>query len=137
MCGIAGQQSLNLTPIPDLDRGLETMSRLIAHRGPDGLGQWQSVNRQERDLRLPWVVGNSTDKERSAYDSSSTGVGAPHTDFISIKSLKQFCSEFNSFEATLENISRELSFIHKSRDRLLNTSYPRVCGLDVCVTVTK
>jgi len=83
------------------------------------------------------VVGKSTDKERSAYDQSSTGCGAPHTDFISIKSLQEFCNEYSNFASNLENISRELPFIHKSRERLLNTKYPRVCGLDLYVTVTK
>jgi hypothetical protein len=83
------------------------------------------------------VVGDSTDKERAAYDASSTGSGAPHTDFISVKSLHEFCNEYNNFVSNLENINRELPFIHKSRERLLNTKYPRFCGLDVYVTVTK
>ena len=42
MCGIAGQISLTCHPIPSLSNNLVAMSRLIAHRGPDGLGQWQS-----------------------------------------------------------------------------------------------
>jgi asparagine synthase (glutamine-hydrolysing) len=42
MCGIAGQVSLKNSPIDGLQRSLDAMSRLIAHRGPDGLGQWQS-----------------------------------------------------------------------------------------------
>jgi asparagine synthase (glutamine-hydrolysing) len=46
MCGIAGQISLNNHRIPSLGIGLGAMSRLIAHRGPDGLGQWQSESGQ-------------------------------------------------------------------------------------------
>jgi asparagine synthase (glutamine-hydrolysing) len=46
MCGIAGQISLSNDPIPSLDSGLAAMSRLIAHRGPDGQGQWQSTDRR-------------------------------------------------------------------------------------------
>lgn len=46
MCGIAGQISLREKSIADLGRHLDSMSRLIAHRGPDGSGQWQSDNRQ-------------------------------------------------------------------------------------------
>lgn len=42
MCGIAGQMSLNNQTLKSLSRGLVAMSRLIAHRGPDGHGQWQS-----------------------------------------------------------------------------------------------
>ena len=42
MCGIAGQIALSNNPIPALSPGLVVMSRLIAHRGPDGHGQWES-----------------------------------------------------------------------------------------------
>jgi asparagine synthase (glutamine-hydrolysing) len=42
MCGIAGQISLLNAPIVGLQRSLAAMSSLIAHRGPDSLGQWQS-----------------------------------------------------------------------------------------------
>lgn len=40
MCGIAGLIRLNKYPIPGLSSSLQVMSRLIAHRGPDGTGQW-------------------------------------------------------------------------------------------------
>ena len=42
MCGIAGAVSLSRHPIPRLDCTLAAMSRLIAHRGPDGHGYWQA-----------------------------------------------------------------------------------------------
>ena len=40
MCGICGILSLSGQPVPDLARGLEVMSDLIAHRGPDDAGVW-------------------------------------------------------------------------------------------------
>lgn len=40
MCGIAGAVSLTGAPIPDLAARLRVMNRLIAHRGPDGEGNW-------------------------------------------------------------------------------------------------
>jgi asparagine synthase (glutamine-hydrolysing) len=43
MCGIAGQTHLQRAPIPGLERALATMSRLIAHRGPDGDGCWRGA----------------------------------------------------------------------------------------------
>ncbi|MCC7381501.1 MAG: asparagine synthase (glutamine-hydrolyzing) [Deltaproteobacteria bacterium] len=46
MCGIAGAIRLDGGPIPDLEKRLEVMSALIAHRGPDGEGTW----RGPRDL---------------------------------------------------------------------------------------
>lgn len=42
MCGIAGAVSLSRQPVPRLDRALAVMSHLIAHRGPDGEGYWQT-----------------------------------------------------------------------------------------------
>lgn len=40
MCGIAGAINLRGEPIADLERRLEVMSELIAHRGPDDSGAW-------------------------------------------------------------------------------------------------
>jgi asparagine synthase (glutamine-hydrolysing) len=40
MCGIAGLAHLRRTPIAGMPHALNTMSRLIAHRGPDGEGTW-------------------------------------------------------------------------------------------------
>jgi asparagine synthase (glutamine-hydrolysing) len=44
MCGIAGIANISLAPIQSLSSHLHTMSRLIAHRGPDGAGEWQRHN---------------------------------------------------------------------------------------------
>ncbi len=41
MCGIAGAIALANEPVPRLDQVLATMSTLIAHRGPDGVGFWK------------------------------------------------------------------------------------------------
>jgi asparagine synthase (glutamine-hydrolysing) len=40
MCGIAGLISLNGSTLIDLPRRLKIMGSLLAHRGPDGAGQW-------------------------------------------------------------------------------------------------
>ena len=42
MCGIAGVVDLRRRKVPGLDRTLEVMGQLIAHRGPDGAGTWSS-----------------------------------------------------------------------------------------------
>lgn len=42
MCGIAGIMSIDGMPIRNFDASLAVLSRLIAHRGPDGRGQWFS-----------------------------------------------------------------------------------------------
>jgi asparagine synthase (glutamine-hydrolysing) len=45
MCGIAGIVSLTGSPVPLLDASLEVLSRMIAHRGPDGRGAWTAASR--------------------------------------------------------------------------------------------
>jgi asparagine synthase (glutamine-hydrolysing) len=42
MCGIAGMLDLRRQKVPGLARALAAMGRLIAHRGPDGYGEWIS-----------------------------------------------------------------------------------------------
>src|SRR4051794_13834235 len=44
MCGIAGIMAIDGMPIRNLDASLAVLSRLIAHRGPDGRGEWSSPN---------------------------------------------------------------------------------------------
>lgn len=45
MCGIAGVVSLDGTPVRDLAATLGVLDQLIAHRGPDGAGQWINPSR--------------------------------------------------------------------------------------------
>jgi len=40
MCGICGVINKNFEPIPEVSYKVETMKKLIAHRGPDGDGSW-------------------------------------------------------------------------------------------------
>lgn len=44
MCGIAGIVHPKLQPVPGLQRRLDSMSALIAHRGPDGARTWTLEN---------------------------------------------------------------------------------------------
>ena len=43
MCGIAGVVHLDGQPIPSLAGSLRLMDEMIAHRGPDGHGQWTNA----------------------------------------------------------------------------------------------
>lgn len=83
------------------------------------------------------VVGNSVDRDRAAYDTSSKGEGAPHTDWISVCSLRNLCKEFSGFSAKLENIDQEPPFSGTSRTQLLKTSWPSLVGLDLYASATK
>jgi asparagine synthase (glutamine-hydrolysing) len=46
MCGIAGIVSIKGTPLPLLEASLAVLTRLVAHRGPDGEGSWISASRR-------------------------------------------------------------------------------------------
>lgn len=83
------------------------------------------------------VVGNSADRERAAYDAGSKGDGAPHTDWISIRSLRNLCGKFSDFSARIENIDQEPPFQATPRVVLLKTRWPRIMGLDLYATATK
>jgi asparagine synthase (glutamine-hydrolysing) len=45
MCGIAGIVSIDGTPLPGIGASLAVLDRLIAHRGPDGQGNWVAPGR--------------------------------------------------------------------------------------------
>ncbi len=45
MCGICGVINKNFEPIAAVHQKVETMKKLIAHRGPDGEGTWVHPNR--------------------------------------------------------------------------------------------
>lgn len=83
------------------------------------------------------VVGAGSDRQRAAYDSSSEGGGAPHTDWISERSLRHYCREFGSFNATIENIDQEIPFKMTPRKKLLETRWPAIVGLDIYATAVK
>jgi SAM-dependent methyltransferase len=83
------------------------------------------------------VVGQSREKERAAYDGNDTGEAPPHTDWISVRSLRHLCRRFNTFSARTENIDNGPPFEKRQRSELLNTRYPQWFGLDVYATASK
>jgi SAM-dependent methyltransferase len=84
------------------------------------------------------VVEARTRGERVAYDANAAGEAAPHTDFISRRSLRHLCSRFSRFSAQTENIDTGEPFTSRaSRRELLKTLWPRLCGLDLYTTAIK
>jgi 2-polyprenyl-3-methyl-5-hydroxy-6-metoxy-1,4-benzoquinol methylase len=83
------------------------------------------------------VVGQSSKRDRAAYDLSSNGDGAPHTDWISSRSLNELCKDFSSYSATIENIDQGAPFSKFSREKLLKTRVAAIVGLDLYATVIK
>jgi SAM-dependent methyltransferase len=84
------------------------------------------------------VVEARAERERAAYDANSAGEAAPHTDFISGRSLRRLCQKFSSFSAQTENIDNGTPFEKAApRRELLKTLWPRLCGLDLYATAVK
>jgi hypothetical protein len=83
------------------------------------------------------VVGDMESASRAAYDANEAGEAAPHTDWISITSLRAMCKKFSAFKGRTENIDQEPPFERRPRKELLGTIWPRICGLDLYATAVK
>jgi SAM-dependent methyltransferase len=83
------------------------------------------------------VLSHSTSKHRAAYDKSANGDAAPHTDWISRKSLANICNSFVEFTPTLENIDVIPPFHFWSRTQLMKTGIPARFGLDLYAVAKK
>jgi SAM-dependent methyltransferase len=83
------------------------------------------------------VCAPQTEREKWDYDHNSEGTVAPHTDFLSVKSLRYLCREFSEFRCQLRNISQEPPFNKRSRSELLKTRWPGLCGLEIYGTARK
>lgn len=81
--------------------------------------------------------GTFRDGETSAYDKTLDGALAPATEFVSMKSLRALCEGYLDFEATPENADHEMPFRLWTRNQLLASAVPRLCGLDVYWTCVK
>ena len=69
--------------------------------------------------------------------AKTLGEGAPHTDWISKKSLSVLCKNFSTFKPVLENIDSSSPFKWYSREQLLKTKIPSWVGLDLYATAKK
>ena len=77
------------------------------------------------------------DRQKWDYDHNADGDVAPHTDFISVRSLRHLCRGFTNFQARLRNINQERPFEKRTRDELLKTRWPDVFGLEIYATAVK
>jgi len=83
------------------------------------------------------VVTAANDRQKWDYDHNSAGQAAPHTDFISVKSLGSLFHRFSRFQWKRRNINRELPFLFWTRQQLLLTRWPDVCGLEIYASAVK
>lgn len=83
------------------------------------------------------VARSEHEQNTWSYDHNEAGELAPHTDFISVKSLRHLCRQFTQFKWQKRNIDQEKPFENRSRKELLKTAWPSICGLDIYATVVK
>jgi SAM-dependent methyltransferase len=81
--------------------------------------------------------GTIRDGNTFAYDHAENGALAPSTEFASVRSLRSFCSGFRKFRARTENANHEPPFERWTREQLLSSLLPRICGLDLYWTCVK
>ena len=78
----------------------------------------------------------ASDRERGAYDTSSSGAAAPSTVFTSAKRLRALCARFQDVTIHKENADQERPFLRVSRPTLLKSIGP-IAGLDLYATLRK
>ena len=102
------------------------------------MSPWTTVTYMVKELfGYRGVVGDGSSRNRVAYDRGSDGEAAPHTDWISIRSLNSICNQFCVFSSNIENINLKVPFTRDLRSILLNTQLTRWVGLDIYVSATK
>lgn len=83
------------------------------------------------------VAGAVGRRGLETYDRNEAGALAPHTDFVSVVSLRFLCRRFRRFACRRRNISQEPPFSRRTREMLLETGWPRLLGLDLYATAVK
>lgn len=83
------------------------------------------------------VIGRSSARHRASYDVNLEGEAAPHTDWISKRSLAALCSQFATFECRTENST--LGPLERLVPRSIQLVMPhaRYFGLDLYASAYK
>jgi len=94
---------------------------------------WNEPMRTARHFlrELRGHAGTIRDGKTFAYDHAQDGSLAPSTEFLSIRSLRSLCGGFGDLNARTENADQERPFLRWTRDKLLSSPIPRLCGLDL------
>src|SRR6266446_331597 len=74
MCGIAGIVSITGARVPCLDASLDVLSRMVAHRGPDGHGTWASRSRNIGLVHRRLAIIDLSDAARQPMVGPSSSV---------------------------------------------------------------
>lgn len=77
------------------------------------------------------VTSGESSRARGRYDVNSSGESAPHTDWVSKKSLRATLDNFEDVQIVRNNIDEGFPFKFWRRDALLRTPLPKRVGLDL------
>jgi len=97
MCGIAGQVSLNRSPITNLTSELMTMSDLISHRGPDGEGIWSAESKSIGLVHRRLAIIDLTDSAKQPMLADNGTVIAYNGEIYNYNQLRDQLSPHWSF----------------------------------------
>lgn len=113
------------------------------------LRQWKRWPLQTLKNFLYECIGRfsrgSTDEQRRTYDATVENVGAPETEFFSIKNIQGIFKEFQSVNVTRENFDecftmspfKPIVFRFKNREECLDGFWAGDFGLDLYIEVIK
>lgn len=137
----------------DLQRAIQQCAALLSPGGrltmmvyyAYSYRQWQQARPetlrylQRETFGFRGVVGDSTEAQRAAADTDQDGNAAPHTDWISRRSLRASFKQAGFRYATtrLENIDQAGPHVKIPREVSLNTAWPQIWGLDLYATARK
>jgi SAM-dependent methyltransferase len=83
------------------------------------------------------VVGKSRKNDRALYDTDTSGQPAPHTDWVSKRSLNHLLRDFSDRRIESNNLGVHFPSIPAIRSLLLRTGLARVIGLDLYAIAKK
>jgi len=103
VCGIAGIVHLGNEAVPGLEKKLTVMNKLIAHRGPDGAGVWQSVGSSVGLAHRRLSIIDLTDHGAQPMVASNETVLTFNGEIYNYIELKNELSPIWSFESSSDS----------------------------------
>lgn len=99
MCGIGGQLALNNQAIGNLTNRLGVMSKLLAHRGPDGEGQWQNEQMRVGFVHRRLAIIDLSESAAQPMKAANDTVISFNGEIYNYPELRQLLSKNWSFKS--------------------------------------
>lgn len=99
MCGIGGQLALKNQTIGNLTNRLGVMSKLLAHRGPDGEGQWQNKQMRVGFVHRRLAIIDLSESAAQPMKAANNTVISFNGEIYNYPELRQLLSKNWSFKS--------------------------------------